>query len=122
MEELILIVLRGGESYGVPIHQAIEEATGGFVSIGSIYGTLDRLEQSEMISSREGESTPKRGGRAKKYFKIERGGQHALNKANQIRQKIERREITDVLTLALQGRGGNPPKWYRQLRADRRRL
>lgn len=90
LEELALLALMklGSDSYGVPIHQTIEDATGRFISIGSIYATLDKLERNGFVSSRMGEATAERGGRAKKYFKIEGAGMKALKEAEQIRRAI----------------------------------
>jgi DNA-binding PadR family transcriptional regulator len=66
---LALIRLRD-DAYGVPISEAIEESSGREVSLGSVYITLDRLERKGLVSSRLGESTAERGGRAKTYFRI----------------------------------------------------
>ena len=56
---VMLAVIRLHESaYGVPIVKEIEEHTGREASIGSVYATLERLEQKCFISSSVGESTP----------------------------------------------------------------
>jgi DNA-binding PadR family transcriptional regulator len=67
---LLALVRLDDEAYGVPISQAIESSSGRTVSIGSIYITLDRLERKGLVSSRLGEPTATRGGRAKTYFRI----------------------------------------------------
>ena len=64
--QVLLAVMRlGDDAYGVPIADTIEEASGREVAAGSIYITLDRLESKGFVTSRLGESTPERGGRAK---------------------------------------------------------
>lgn len=90
IEELLLMaILRlGGESYGVPIHEALEHATGSFISIGAIYANLERLKDKGFVTSRTGEATQERGGRAKKYFKIEGAGVKALDEAERIRRGL----------------------------------
>jgi PadR family transcriptional regulator len=90
LEEIVLLALikLGPESYGVPIHETVEEATERFISIGAIYAALDRMERSGYVSSRVGEATAERGGRAKKYFKIEGAGILALKEAERIRRTI----------------------------------
>ena len=89
-EELVLLAilqLRDG-AYGVPIWQKLEDA-GRKVSIGSLYVTLDRLEDKGFVSSRLGEATPERGGRAKRYFKIEGAGMQVLEDVQQVRSKMQ---------------------------------
>lgn len=68
-------------AYGVTIRQEVEKRTGRTVAIGAVYTTLGRLEQKRYVSSRKGEATPVRGGRAKRYFSIEAPGIKALNDA-----------------------------------------
>lgn len=89
-EEIVLLaILRlRDNAYGMTIRQLVEEATGRSTSIGAIYTTLDRLEQKGFVSSRQGESTPERGGRAKKYFKVEGTGAQALNDAQHARDAL----------------------------------
>jgi PadR family transcriptional regulator, regulatory protein PadR len=67
---LLALIRVGDEAYGVPISNAIEESSGRDVAIGSVYITLDRLERKGYVSSRLGEPTAERGGRAKTYFQI----------------------------------------------------
>jgi DNA-binding PadR family transcriptional regulator len=86
-EELVLLAIMtlGENAYGVPISKAIEEATGKRVSTGALYTALQRLEEKGFISSKLGEATPERGGRAKKYFAIEAGGRQALKSSGEVR-------------------------------------
>jgi DNA-binding PadR family transcriptional regulator len=79
-EQIVLLaVLRlGANAYGFSVQQEIQERTGRTCSLGAIYTTLDRMEQKGFVSSSKGESTPERGGRAKKYFKVEGAGETAL--------------------------------------------
>src|SRR6266704_2226734 len=67
---LLSLIRLGDKAYGVPISEAIEESSGRDVAIGSVYITLDRLERKGLVSSRLGEPTAERGGRAKTYFRI----------------------------------------------------
>src|SRR5437763_1447129 len=80
--QVLLAVLRvGDDAYGVPIADAIEEASGREIAAGSIYITLDRLESKGLVTSRVGESTPERGGRAKTYFQVTGKGLRAVRQA-----------------------------------------
>jgi PadR family transcriptional regulator PadR len=71
LELLVLLALirLGDDAYGVPISNEIEASSGRGVSVGSVYITLDRLERKGLVSSRLGETTAERGGRAKTYFR-----------------------------------------------------
>ena len=66
---LLALIRLGDEAYGVPISNEIEASSGRSVSVGSVYITLARLERKGLVTSRTGESTPERGGRARTYFR-----------------------------------------------------
>jgi PadR family transcriptional regulator PadR len=80
---LVLLALMGlsDEAYGVPISEAIEESSGREVAIGSVYITLDRLERKGLVTSRLGEPTAERGGRAKMYFRVTAKGLREVRQA-----------------------------------------
>jgi len=81
----LLAVLRlGKNAYGVTVWEEIEERTGRSVMIGAVYATLERLESKRYISSRIGDPTPARGGRAKRYFKITAQGAAALERSRRM--------------------------------------
>lgn len=75
-----LLHLRG-DAYGMTVRREIAERTGRDVAIGAVYATLDRLERKGYVSSRVGEATRERGGRAKKYFEIQAPGIKALEES-----------------------------------------
>jgi DNA-binding PadR family transcriptional regulator len=89
-EEIVLMaVLQLGETaYGVKIRQTVSEATERDVAIGAVYATLDRLERKGYLKSWQGEATPERGGRAKRYFRVEGTGMQALNDTNAVRNRL----------------------------------
>ena len=89
--QVLLAVMRlGDEAYGVPIADAIEEASGREINAGSIYITLDRLEEKGLVTSHLGESTPERGGRAKTYFHVTGKGLRAVRHAQRTLVKLWR--------------------------------
>lgn len=98
-EELVLLaILRlRDNAYGMTIRQALDEVTGRMTSIGAVYTTLERMENKGFVTSRQGEATPERGGRAKKYFAITGAGSQALNDAQRAR---------DLLRAGLKSAGG----------------
>jgi len=71
-ELMILLALLhlGEEAYGVPISHEIEKRCGREVALGSVYAALDRLEEKGLVTSRLGDPTAERGGRAKRYFRV----------------------------------------------------
>ena len=77
---LALIRLRDG-AYGVPIRDELERRAGRQVSLGSVYKTLERLETKGYVSSQIGEPNPERGGRRKKFYRLEPIGARALEQA-----------------------------------------
>ena len=66
------------------IRRALAERTGRNVSIGAVYATLDRLEDKGLVTSRQGEPSPERGGRARRYFRIEAAGAAALENTRSV--------------------------------------
>jgi DNA-binding PadR family transcriptional regulator len=69
MVMLVLIRLKD-EAYGVPISKEISKQSGRDVPVGSVYATLERLEEKGLAKSEVGDPTPERGGRAKRYFAV----------------------------------------------------
>ena len=80
---LLALIRLADEAYGVPISEAIEESSGRDVAIGSVYITLERLERKGLVTSRLGEPTAERGGRAKTYFRITAKGLREAKRARQ---------------------------------------
>jgi DNA-binding PadR family transcriptional regulator len=78
---LLALIRLGDEAYGVPIADAIEESSGREVAMGSVYITLGRLERNGLVSSKLGEATAERGGRAKTYFRITATGLREVRQA-----------------------------------------
>ena len=78
---LLALIQLGEDAYGVPIAEAIEKSSGRDVAIGSVYITLERLEQKGLAASRLGEPTAERGGRAKTYFRVTANGLREVRQA-----------------------------------------
>ena len=86
MEHLVLLaILRlGKEAYGIPILDEVCARIGRDVSRATVYVALKRLEQKGLLTSKLGESTPERGGRAKRYFKLKPSGLKALRESREM--------------------------------------
>jgi PadR family transcriptional regulator, regulatory protein PadR len=83
IEHLVLLaILRlGPDAYGIPVLDEVSARSRRGVSRATVYVALKRLEQKGFVSSRLGESTPERGGRAKRYYKIRPAGLKALRES-----------------------------------------
>jgi DNA-binding PadR family transcriptional regulator len=83
MEHLVLLaILRlGPDAYGIPVLDEVCGRIGREISRATVYVALKRLEQKGLVSSKLGESTPERGGRAKRYYKIKPAGLKALRES-----------------------------------------
>ncbi len=79
-EQVVLLAVArlDGDGYGVSVRREIARRTGRDVTVGSVYTTLARLEEKGYVTSEEGEPTPRRGGRARKLFRIRPEGARAL--------------------------------------------
>ena len=80
---LLAIIGLHPNAYGVSIQDHIKERTGREPSTGSIYASLDRLEEKGFVKTRQGEPTKERGGKRKLYFTITGPGQHTLRQSLQ---------------------------------------
>ena len=82
-EQLILFALveLDNDAYGASIGRAIERRTGRQISAGAIYTALDRLAARGLVTSEVGDPTPERGGRRRKYYRLEPGGAVALSRS-----------------------------------------
>jgi PadR family transcriptional regulator PadR len=77
---MLALIRLDDEAYGVSISREIKQLVGYEVALGTIYAVLERLERNGMASSKLGESTPERGGRAKRYFRITAKGLREVNR------------------------------------------
>lgn len=82
-EQLVLLAVArlGDEGYGVSIRREIEERAEREVSVGAVYATLSRLEDKGLVSSWEGEPEARRGGRARRHYRLEPEGARTLRAA-----------------------------------------
>jgi PadR family transcriptional regulator len=91
-EQLLLLALLHlrDEAYGVTIRRHLEAHADRTVSPGAIYTALDRLERRGFVSSRLGEPTPERGGKRKRYYRLEPDGARALARSQARLQRMAR--------------------------------
>jgi len=84
-EQIVLLaVLRlGSDAYGVPIRREIEKRTHRSLTVGALYRTLDRLEGKGYVASWFSDPVPERGGRSKRYFRLEPLAVRALRQSQE---------------------------------------
>lgn len=69
------------DAYGIKIMERVAARTSRNRSVAAIYAVLDRLQAKGMVSSWWGEPTQERGGRRKRYYRIEAPGEEAVRRA-----------------------------------------
>jgi PadR family transcriptional regulator PadR len=91
-EEFTLLAVRalGESTYGVPVQQFVEQATGRRASIGAVYAALDRLESKGFVRSVMGEPTATRGGKRKRMFTVTPAGIKVATELRRVREQIWR--------------------------------
>jgi PadR family transcriptional regulator, regulatory protein PadR len=89
-EQIVLLaVLRlADDAYGVPIRGEIEKRAGRKVTVGALYSTLDRLEAKGYLTSWFTDPTRERGGRSRRYFRVEPDGFAALARAKEMLSRM----------------------------------
>lgn len=81
---LLATISLGDAAYPVSIAADIETRTGRKANRTTVLITLERLEDKDLVTSRYGDPSPERGGRAKRFFSVKPRGLQA------VRQSIER--------------------------------
>jgi DNA-binding PadR family transcriptional regulator len=81
-QAVLLAILRlREEAYGRAILKEVEIRLRRQVAAGAVHATLERLEKKSLVISRLGPGTPIRGGRARRFYRLEPAGVGALNDA-----------------------------------------
>ena len=91
-EQMVLLAVAHlrEEAYAITIVDEIERRTGRSVSRAAAYITLRRLEEKGFLSSWLGEPIAERGGKARRYVKLEPAGARALREARSAAEKMWR--------------------------------
>ena len=82
-EQLVMtaLVLLRDRATGMTLQAKISELSERNVNLGSVYVTLDRMEEKHYVESWLGDPTPERGGRRKRYYRLLPAGERALSDA-----------------------------------------
>lgn len=97
MEEILLLTVLqlGDRAYGVTIRERVREIVGRSFSVGAIYIPLERLKQQGFLKDRQGDPTPERGGRRKRFYKVTTSGMRALHRSKQLHDSVWK-EVADL--------------------------
>jgi PadR family transcriptional regulator PadR len=89
-EELILLaILKLGPSASlVKIREQLISSTGRKWSVGNVYVPLDRMNRLGYLSTRIGNPTAQRGGKAVKYYFLTRKGNEELVELKKVQDKM----------------------------------
>jgi PadR family transcriptional regulator PadR len=108
LERLILLALArlaDDDAYGIPVRDEIARQTGRDPSLAAVYAALARLEEAGLVASWESDPEPRRGGRARKHFRLSPPGVTVLREA---RGEIERMWAGVDLSSLTEGTAGGP--------------
>jgi DNA-binding PadR family transcriptional regulator len=81
---LIAIVRLRENAYGRAILKEVQTRLERGVAAGAVHATLGRLEEKGLVASRLGSGTPVRGGRARRFYRLQPKGLRALNDARAV--------------------------------------
>ncbi len=89
-EEFVLLAVwrLQDDAYSIPISRQISDITGKKWSLGAVYMPLERLVKKGMLDSYLSDSTPERGGRHRRIYRLTRSGKQALIEIRQVEQKM----------------------------------
>jgi DNA-binding PadR family transcriptional regulator len=90
IEEVILLAVYQlhDNAYGVTIRGHVTELMEKNFSVGAIYVPLDRLTRKGFLKAHNGNPTPERGGRSKRYFHITASGLEELERIKKLHQTM----------------------------------
>jgi DNA-binding PadR family transcriptional regulator len=82
-EQVLLLALArlGADASSLDVRECIETRIGRTISPGAIYTGFQRLERRGFVASTFGESTPQRGGKRKKLYRLRPAGARAIGEA-----------------------------------------
>ena len=78
---LLAVMRLGDDAYGATIQEELDRTADRSAAISSIYITLTRLESKGLVRSSMGAPNDERGGKPRRYFRIEPAGVDALREA-----------------------------------------
>lgn len=101
-EEIVLlsVAILASDAYGNSIKDELKKRLGRNPSIGALHSALNRLEEKGFLESSEGETTPERGGRRKRYYRVTKTGVRALQQSKDLRDNMWKSVPNVILDLS----------------------
>jgi DNA-binding PadR family transcriptional regulator len=89
-EEMMLLAVYSLQpgAYGLAIGEYLGKLTRRRWSVGAIYVPLDRLEKQGLLSAYDGDPTPERGGRSKRFYKLTPRGLESLAEVKRLNDAL----------------------------------
>jgi len=89
-EELILIAIwrLKDNAYVVTIREDLKAMTGETWALGALFVTMERMTRKGYLDSRFSESTPRRGGRVKRLYKLTPTAVDSLNEIRELQASV----------------------------------
>ena len=90
----VLLALAGGELHGYAIMQEVAESTGGQIKMGpgTLYGTVKRLLEAELIEESSERPDPKLDDERRRYYKLTGVGEQVV--------RAEARRYEEIVAIA----------------------
>jgi len=84
-EQLVMLAISrcGKDAYALSIQEEIK-VHGHTLTLGVLYTVLNRLERRQLVKHRDGDPTPERGDRPKRFYTLTGAGARELRSALQI--------------------------------------
>ena len=89
-EEIVMLTvgILHNDAYGISIKKEIESRLSRNVSVGALQTALKRLEDKGYLKSKDGDATPERAGRPKRYYTITAYGKKAMEYTRSTREEL----------------------------------
>lgn len=81
---MLAIVRLGEDAYGRAILKEVQHRMRREVAAGAVHATLGRLENKRLLASWLERGTPVRGGRSRRFYRLQPAGLRALNDAREV--------------------------------------
>ena len=83
LEQLVLLAILhlGDDAYGVTIAEVLRDKAGRDLAMATVYTTLERLEAKGYLESRLGDPTAARGGKRKRFYRVNAAGDRAVRES-----------------------------------------